>query len=84
MQIAMITGRATSTIKHDSFEGQRLLIAEMLDKDMKPVGDPVIVLDQLGAGMGDKVIISSDGLGLRSLLNHPNSPARWWTLGIVD
>ncbi|QDU33905.1 Ethanolamine utilization protein EutN [Poriferisphaera corsica] len=84
MQLARITGRATSTVKHESFHGQKLLIADILNNKNQPVGDPVLILDYLGAGRGDTVIISSDGLGLRQVLHDKHSPARWWTIGIVD
>lgn len=84
MQLAMIKGRTTSTVKHPSLEGCRMLIAQMLDIKLKPEGDPVIVIDRLGAGRGDLVMITSDGLGLRQMLNDNTSPARWWTVGIVD
>lgn len=84
MQQAIVTGRATSTVKHHSLSGARLLICQMLDAAGRPGGDPVLALDKLGAGRGDRVILTSDGLGLRDLLNDKTSPARWWTLGIVD
>ncbi len=84
MQLAVIRGRATSTVKHPSLRGVKLLIAETLGGELEPVGDPVLVVDQLGAGAGDRVVISSDGLGLRQLLGDTTSPARWWTLSIVD
>lgn len=84
MQLALVQGRATATVKHASLQKQRLLIVVPLGSDRKPAGDPVIAVDQLGAGNNDTVIISSDGLGLRQVLNSNNSPARWWVLGIVD
>ncbi len=84
MQQAVVTGRATSTVKHASLAGWRLLICQTLDRDGQAGGDPVLVLDKLGAGSGDRVLITSDGLGLRELLGHDNSPARWWTLGLLD
>jgi len=84
MQLAVVRGRATSTVKHASLAGWRLLVCQMLDRAGAMAGDPVLVLDRLGAGSGDRVIITSDGLGLRELLGHDNSPARWWTLGIAD
>jgi len=84
MQLAVVKGRATSTVKHASLEGWKLLVCQMLGNAGQPAGDPVLVLDKLGAGAGDRVIISSDGLGLRTLLGFDNSPARWWTLGIAD
>ena len=84
MQLAVVRGRATSTIKHTSLAGWRLLVCQMLDAAGAMTADPVLVLDRLGAGSGDRVIITSDGLGLRNLLGHDNSPARWWTIGIAD
>jgi len=84
MQLAFVQGRATSTVKHSSLERAKLLVCQPLDINAKPTGDPVLVVDQLGAGAGDVVMISSDGLGLRELLKDDNSPARWWTQGIVD
>jgi len=84
MQLALVTGRATSTVRHASLAGRKLLVCSMLDVNRKPTGDPVLAVDRLGAGRGDTVILTSDGLGLRELLNDDNSPARWWTLGIVD
>ena len=84
MQHALVHGRATSTVKHESLGGRRLLICSMLGSDGQPGGDPVLVLDWLGAGAGDRVIVTSDSQGLSELLKTKNSPARWWTLGIVD
>jgi ethanolamine utilization protein EutN len=84
MQLAIVSGRATTTVRHASLVGVRLLVCQMLDAHKKPTGDPVLALDKIGAGLGDTVIITSDGLGLRELLKSNNSPARWWTLGIVD
>lgn len=84
MQLARITGRATSTVKHPSLAGVKLLICQMLDAAGGETGDPVLAIDKLGAGKGDTVILTSDGLGLRELLHDTHSPARYWTLGLVD
>ena len=84
MQLAIVQGRATSTVKHRSLSNVKLLICALLDTAGKPSGDPVLAVDKLGAGVGDKVILTSDGLGLRDLLGDKSSPARWWTMGIVD
>lgn len=84
MQLARVHGRATSTVKHRSLAGVKLLVCSLLDVQGQPAGDPVLVIDKLGAGHGDVVLLTSDGQGLRELLKDSNSPARWWTLGIVD
>lgn len=84
MQQARVHGRATSTVKHPSLAGAKLLLCQFIDHVGEPTGDPVIVLDRVGAGRGDKVVVTSDGSGLREILNAENSPARWWVLGIAD
>ena len=84
MQLAVVRGRATSTVKHRSLNGSKLLVCQFLDRRRQMTGDPVLAVDRLGAGSGDRVMLTSDGMGLRQLLNDDTSPVRWWTLGIVD
>lgn len=80
MRTAIIRGYATSVIKHKSLDGWRLLIAEPESPDVAPQ----IVLDNLGAAIGQKVLISSDGSEARQMVGDELSPARWTTLGIID
>jgi ethanolamine utilization protein EutN len=84
MQLARVIGRATSTVKHPTMNGWRLLLAQPLTRDRQPDGAPQLVLDHLGAGRGDMVIISSDGKSARELVGTEKTPVRWTILGIVD
>ena len=84
MLLARVKGRATATVKHPSLERQKLLVCLRLDPAGTPGGDPLLVVDQQGAGRGDTVMISSDGRGVRDLLGDTTTPVRWFTLGIVD
>lgn len=84
MQIAEVIGRAVSTIKHPSMDGWRLLIAQPLGIRGQNDGDPILVIDELGSGRGDRIIITSDGKHVRELMKTENSPVRWATLGIAD
>ena len=84
MKQAVVRGHATSTVRHDSLAGWRLLVCQPLGSDGQDSGDPVLALDKLGAGRGDRVILTSDGRGLRELIGRDDSPARWWTQGIID
>jgi ethanolamine utilization protein EutN len=80
MRTAIIHGYATSTVKHKSLEGWRLLIAV-------PEGvneAPQLVLDNLGAALGQRVLITSDGGEARKMVKDPKSPARWSICGIID
>jgi ethanolamine utilization protein EutN len=84
MQLAEVIGHATSTIKHPSLDGWRLLVVQALGVRNEPDGVPIIVLDDLGGGRGDRVIISSDGKATRELVGAENSPARWAVIGLAD
>ncbi len=84
MLVAKIKGRVTSTVKHRSMQGQKLMVAQELDRTGKPTGDPLVIVDQIGAGVGDIVMISSDGKGVAERLKDENTPVRWFTLGLAD
>ena len=84
MQTALVIGTATSTVKHSSMEGHKLLVVQPQMADGGPDGGPVLVVDGLGAGTGETVIITSDGRGARELLGVQATPVRWTTVGIQD
>jgi microcompartment protein CcmK/EutM len=80
MRTAVIVGHITSTVKHPSLQGSRLLIAVPESDDVAPQ----VVIDPLGAAIGQRVIISSDGAEARQILKDELSPARWNVTGIID
>ncbi len=84
MQPAKVIATAHATIKHESFEGQRLVIAQPFGTDDANDGPPLLVIDSFGARIGDKVILTSDGSYARTVTSHKATPARWSVAGIVD
>ena len=84
MQLGKVEGLATATVKHPSLARWRLLLVQPLDGAARPEGDPLLVLDSLGARAGDTVLLTSEGKGARELVAAPNSPARWFVMGVAD
>ena len=85
MQVGLVVGTATSTVKHRSMQGAKLLIVQFYGVDGTTVdGEPVIAVDTLGAGKGERVLLSSDGRSTRALLKDDTTPVRWSVLGIED
>jgi len=84
MQLGKVIGHATATIKHASLESWRLLLVQPIDRIGQPDGDPLLVLDSMGARAGDTVVLTSDGKGARELVAAENSPARWFVAGVAD
>ena len=63
-------------------DGDELLA--VMDGKGQPDGEPVLTVDNLGAGPGMRVLISSDGKGARELVGSKDSPVRWLTIGVLD
>ncbi len=83
---AKVMGSATATLKHPSLEGRRMLVVQPYGPDgSKPDGDPLVAVDTCcGAGLGDEVMITSDGRTAREMLGSDNTPVRWTVTGIND
>jgi ethanolamine utilization protein EutN len=84
MYLARVEGNVVATRKHPSFEGRRLVICQPINAQGTPEGAPQIAIDALGAGMHQRVIISSDGAAARKAVGDDKSPVRWLIIGIVD
>jgi microcompartment protein CcmK/EutM len=85
MQVGLVLGTATSTVKHPSLEGWKMLVVQPYGADGRtPDGDPIVAVDALGAGRGEKVIITSDGQATRGMLGSETTPVRWSVMGIQD
>jgi len=85
MQLARIIGSATSTVKHASLEGRRLVVVQPVLADRQSAdGDPQLAIDTVAAAVGDLVVITSDGATLRGLLGSDTTPARWSIVALVD
>ncbi len=85
MQLGTVIGTATSTVKHASLAGQKMLVVQLLAADgVSADGEPVLAVDALGAGRGERVIVSSDGKATREFLNSDTTPVRFSVIGIAD
>ena len=84
MLLARVEGNVVSTRKHPSLEGWRLVICQPISQSGDPEGTPQVAIDAHGAGLHQRVVISSDGWAARQAVQDPKSPARWMIVGIVD
>ena len=84
MLLARVEGNVVATRKHPSLEGWRLLICQPINDAGDPEGAPQVAIDPHGAGMHQRVVISSDGAAARNAVGDQKSPARWMVIGVVD
>jgi ethanolamine utilization protein EutN len=83
MQLGLVLGTATATVKDPSFQGEKLLVVQLEGRDGRADGEPVLVFDRLGARRGDRVMVTSDGQMLQEQLGR-TTPGRWSVMGLPD
>lgn len=83
MFLARIDGTLTSVRKHETLEAARLLIGQRLEADGADSGEPLIIIDTMGAARGSMVLVSTDGDVLRKARGN-TTPARLTVVGLVD
>lgn len=84
MFLARIEGRAISSVKHPAFAGYTLLLGRRLDQKGSPEGYPLLLVDRMGAGAGDLVMITTDGSMPQEISNDKRSPIRMSVAALVD
>jgi ethanolamine utilization protein EutN len=84
MYIGRVSGNVVATIKHEAFQGHKLLLVEQLGLDGQPTGQYDICVDVAQAGVGDRVLVLDEGNGARQILKRKVAPVRAVVVGIVD
>ena len=84
MQIGRVIGTLVSTQKHRKLEGAKLLLVQPLTPDDQPRGVPVLTIDSVGAGIGEKVLIVIEGRAAGEALGRKGAPLDAAIIGIVD
>jgi ethanolamine utilization protein EutN len=83
MFLARIDGTLTAVVRHETLQGCRFLLGQRLEADGRESGEPLVLLDRLGARRGSIVVVSTDGDAARRWLGN-TTPARLTVVGIVD
>ena len=83
MQFGRVLGFATSTVKHSTFQGERMLVVQLESVDGVADGEPVIAFDRLGARRGDVVVLTTDSALLQEQIGR-TTPGRWSVMGLPD
>jgi len=82
--IGRVVGELVATQKHPSHEGRKVLLVQPLNLDGSNRGDAVIALDAVDAGVGDKVLIATEGFSAMTAVDRPQSPIDMAVIGFID
>jgi ethanolamine utilization protein EutN len=84
MLIARVVGELVATQKHPSHEGRKILLVQPLNLDGSNRGDALVALDAVDAGVGDRVLLSTEGFSAMTAVGRTQSPIDMAVIGFID
>ena len=84
MLIGRVIGELTDTYKHPSPEGRKILMVQPLHLDGTDRGVAVVALAAVDAGVGDKVLVVTEGFGACTAVGPALQPIDMAVIGFID
>ena len=85
MKCCRVVGPMWAAAKHPAFAGRTLFVVQPLDEHGVDAGASFVAIDNVQAGVGDKVLVLTEGNGVRQILKMGDIvPIRSMIVGIVD
>jgi ethanolamine utilization protein EutN len=84
MLIGRVIGDVVATQKAASHEGMKLLVVQPLNLDGSDRGEAVVAVDAVDAGLGERVLLSTEGFSAMTSVGRPNSPIDTAVIGVID
>lgn len=84
MTLARVIGTVVSTVKHPDYRGLKLFVVQPVDESGRDSDASFLAVDVVQAGVGDLVLVISEGNGARQIFNKPILPIRSVVVGVVD
>jgi ethanolamine utilization protein EutN len=84
MLIGKVVGDVVATQKTPSHVGRKILLVQPLQLDGSDRGEAVLALDSVDAGVGDRVLLVTEGFSAMTAVGRPNSPIDMAVIGIID
>ncbi|SKC88557.1 EutN/CcmL family microcompartment protein [Maledivibacter halophilus] len=81
MITAELIGNVWATRKADRLQGYKLMLAEVIGSTQ--AGQRMVVVDQIGAGIGDRVLVVC-GSSARRMVGNDDVPIDAAVIGIID
>jgi ethanolamine utilization protein EutN len=84
MQIGRVVGNVVATQKHGKLEGAKLLLVQPTDVHGVDKGAPLLTIDSVGAGVGERVLVVVEGRAAGEALRRKAAPVDAAIIGIID
>jgi ethanolamine utilization protein EutN len=84
MLIGRVIGEIVTTAKAPSHVGQKALLVQPLNLDGSDQGETLVAMDAVDAGVGDRVLVVTEGWSAMTAVDRPNSPIDMAIIGVID
>lgn len=84
MRYCRVVGPVWASVKHPAYAGHPLFVVQPLDEQGADAGGSFVALDHAQAGAGDRVLVLTEGNGVRQILRAGEAPIRSIIVGVVD
>ena len=84
MIVGEVTGTVVASVKHYKLEARKLLLVTPLALDGTLTGHPVLAVDTVDAGEGDRVLVVQEGRSASMASGRKESPLDAAVVGVVD
>lgn len=84
MKLARVVGNIVSTVKDKAYEGYKLMLIQYVNDKGEPDGARQIAFDCAHVGIGDLVIVNTDGGAAKMLLDDKEIISDLTICGVVD
>jgi ethanolamine utilization protein EutN len=84
MLIGIVIGDVVASQKVASHEGRKILMVQPIHLDGTDRGEAILALDAVGAGIGERVLLTTDGFSAMTAVGRPNSPIDSAVIGVID
>jgi ethanolamine utilization protein EutN len=84
MVLGRVIGQVVSTQKHGALHGGTLLLVQPISAEGDPRGVPILAVDAVGAGTGERVLVVLEGRAAGDALRKRAAPVDAAIVAIVD
>jgi ethanolamine utilization protein EutN len=85
MLLARVVGNIVATQKNERYEGSRIMVVQPINPDGTSVGEELLALDSVDAGVGDTVVVVREGWSASTAsTGKPGAAIDSAIVGVVD
>ncbi len=84
MFIGKVLGNVVSSVKNKKLEGLKLMLVRQTDPNGNLTGKPLVAVDSVDSGEGDRVVVLKEGGSAKIVLKRDKIPLNLVIVGIID